>query len=162
MLHSGLLELPARSQPRALTACAQYLVQFEFAHEQLLKAVAGLAAVTGEPVPCRERYTATRCRIVKASRARLELWEVVRAHLFQQVGGPTRALLFKLAAENIELREAVSAIIARWSSEAIESDWGGYCEAARQVRWKQMSIIRHERRDLLPILQRLGQGLREV
>lgn len=136
-------------------ARAEYLVQYEFAHEQLLKALAENAAVTQKTTPDRVRIAASRWRISKASRARLELWEKVRRALVSPSGG-TDELLLRLSVENDELREAFSGMVTQWSSEAIEADWPGYCEAAQQIRWRQMSIIRHERRNLLPILLRLS------
>lgn len=151
MRHSSQVELGPRGCET--NPSSEYLVQYEIAHEQLLEAMSEMAAVTNQPVFDKERLTVARWRIARASRARLELWDRVRDFLFQQIRAPKTEQLAKLIAENIEVREAASAIIARWPLESIEADWSGYCEAARQIRWKQMSIIRHERRDLLPILQ---------
>ena len=162
MLHSAVSDLAPGRQRATLDISAEHLVQYEIAHEQLLKAVTELAGATQQTAPDRERYTAARWRIVQASGARLALWDKVRDHLFPQTGASTRELLSRLAVENVELRKAGSAVIAGWSTERIESDWGGYCQAARQMRWKQMQIVRHERRDLIPILQHLSQSRRNT
>lgn len=158
MLHTRLTEISPVFGSAAFHSFAEYVLQVEFVHEQLLHAMAEMAAVTKETRSPRERFAFARLRIAKVSRARLELWDKVRHHVAPCVGYQAGKLLGRLAAENAQLREAASAIIATWTSEAIDSDWGGYCEAAKHIRWKQMSIVRHERRDLVPILQQLSRG----
>lgn len=121
--------------------------------------MAEMAAVTQDARLDGKRLAAARWQIAKASRVRLELWGKVRAYLVPRADTGTKELLLRLTSENTDVREAGSAMIAQWYSEAIEADWPRYCEAARQIRRKQMSIVRHERRDLLPILSRRDDPL---
>src|SRR5688572_12905026 len=131
MLHTRSSEITPVLGSAATHSCAEYVLQVEFVHEQLLHAMAEMAAVTKETRSPRERFALARLRIAKASRARLELWDKVRRHVVARVGHQGRELLGRLATENAQLREAASAIIATWTSEAIDSDWAGYCEAAK-------------------------------
>ena len=129
--------------------------ELEQAHDELLQAMAEMAAVTQSDVPVRSAYTRARWRLSVASKRRRAAWEKAKKHLITHCGQATLETLNRLAGSNEELRRASTAHIARWSAESIDADWKGYCEASRAIRWKMMSIVRHERRDILPLLNQL-------
>lgn len=47
--------------------------------------------------------------------------------------------------------------IGRWSRDAIEEDWQGYCEASRAIRLQMKACMDAEKRVLYPMLERFGQ-----
>jgi hypothetical protein len=54
------------------------------------------------------------------------------------------------------MRSASAAHIGTWSTEAVAANWASYCQASRMIRWSIMSLMRHERRDLIPMLKQAG------
>ena len=128
--------------------------EIEAAHEELLKAIAEMARVTQPDSIDLQAYTAARWRVSKANRRRRDLWDKVYNHLRITVSGKDAEVLKRLANANVELRSASAAHIGQWSTEAVAADWESYCQASRMIRWSIMSLVRHERRDLLPMLKR--------
>lgn len=136
---------------------AKYLKRMQNAHDDLLRAIADMAAITQAPSGIREQYTAARWRLSKASKARRDLWDELYPKLYGRLTGQDAAALATLDAANGHLRTQSSAHISRWSAEAIDADWSTYCEASRTIRWCIMSILRHERRYVIPVLERLSR-----
>ncbi len=136
---------------------ATYLAQMHNAHDQLLQAMSDMAAVTESPMPERGRYTQARWRLSKASTALRALWDELYPKIYRHSQGQEASALAAIDASNMELRGLSSAHIRRWSTEAIDADWPAYCEASRNIRWKMMAIVRHQRRHVIPTLHRLGQ-----
>ena len=129
---------------------------FEAAHEDLLRAMAEMANAAQPGSPDLHRCITARWKLSKANRARRDLWEKVHIHLRFKVSGQDAEVLKRLANANAELRSASRIHIGRWSAEAVGADWQGYCEASRTIRWKIMSLVRHERQGLMPILHKAG------
>jgi hypothetical protein len=129
---------------------------FEVVHENLIRAMAEMANATQPDSPNLNGCTTARWKLSKANRARRDLWEKVHIHLRCKVSREDAEVLKRLANANAEQRSASRIHIGRWSAEAVDADWLGYCEASRTIRWKMMSLIRHERRDLMPILHQSG------
>jgi hypothetical protein len=126
-------------------------------HGDLLQAMAEMAAVTQAPAPVQERYTGARWRLSKVSSARRALWDELYPKIYARADPQQALALAALNKSNIELRRLSSAHINRWSTAAVEADWEGYCEASRIIRWRMMSVVRHERRHVLPMLSQLSQ-----
>ena len=127
----------------------------EAVHEDLLRAMAELANAAQPDSPDPHRCITARWKLSKANRARRDLWEKVQSHLRGKVSRQDAEVLKQLAEANAELRRASGLHIGRWSADAVAADWEGYCRASREIRWKIMSLVRHERRDLMPIVNAL-------
>ena len=128
--------------------------EIEAAHEDLLRSLAEMARATQPDTIDLHGYTAARWRLSKANRRRRDLWEKAYNRLRGVVSGKDADVLKRLADANVELRSAFAAHISKWSTEAVAADWESYCQASRMIRWSIMSLVRHERRDLLPMLKR--------
>lgn len=138
------------AQKSSCPTCAD----FEAAHEDLLRAMAEMVNATQPSAPDLHRCTIARWKLSMANGVRRDLWQKVHIHLRCKVSPEDAQVLQQLDNANAELRIASHAHIGRWSAEAMGADWQGYCEASRTIRWKIMSLVRHERRDLMPILHR--------
>jgi hypothetical protein len=126
------------------------------AHEKVLEAMSVLAALTQKVDPDREAYTKARWRLSKASRIRRTVWDEALALLSNRADAAETGILADLQKSNYELRECSGKHVSEWTSERIGLDWIGYCEASRTIRWKMMSVLRHERRHVFPMLERVG------
>jgi hypothetical protein len=158
MLHVAVRNLDEKLQLDGPNESAAYLAQMQEVHEKLLKAIADMADATQPGTPDPEKFTYARWRLSKASRARRVLWEQVRGYIAGRASGGERDAIDRLVADNEELRRSGTAHIGRWSSQAIVQNWEDYCDASRSVRWEIMSVVRHERRNIMPILERLSSA----
>jgi hypothetical protein len=122
------------------------------AHEQVFRAAEGLEAVTLEEAPDEQALSQARWRLSSASLERRLLWGKILAHLVPVSAGPAAAQLRRLQDLDIRLLRASTQHVREWTLQAIFSDWQGYRNASRDMRWRMITCIEQERMILYPML----------
>lgn len=123
------------------------------AHREVRECMETMEALASSPGADKQIYTAARYRISRASMARRSCFNRVRAALdsatpveveaIEQIARLDRALMANSAQH-----------VGRWSVEAIDGDWGGYCAASRRIRQEMAEELEAEEAMLFPILKR--------
>ena len=124
------------------------------AHCEVLKCIAELARVTGEPGPDVSRYTAARFRISRASLERRSLWQRARRHLQSKITAADAEKIRFLASIDSDLGRCTTDHVGRWTLAAIQRDWPGYRDASRHMRQRMSECIKAEKQILYPLLAR--------
>ena len=100
-----------------------HLEDVQTAQSELLEAMAEMAGVTQTPGPIRDRYTAARERLTKASEARTALWSKLYPKLHNRISCQEAAELEALDAANRHFQTRSAAHLSRWTYKTIERDW---------------------------------------
>ena len=137
---------------------AQMHRELRNAHRALLAALADMEAVTRDPAPERERYSAARWRLSNVSFARRSLWQRIHQALADCTLGADAATLAELQQADIATTYASAAYVREWTAAAIDADWAGYCAASKEIRWQMKAAISVEQRLLYPLLARQSQA----
>jgi hypothetical protein len=101
--------------------------------------------------------TNARFRISKASLKRRTLFMRACATLRQAGPDCGKTVLESLSRLDGQMRAMSMSHVARWTAEAIASDWRGYCAASGELRADMQKQLRTEEALLFPLLT--GQGL---
>lgn len=132
------------------------LADLQSAHENLAAAMAGVDRLTRGPLPNRDSYTTVRWRISQASLKRRTHWAKIYQHLIGWVGAEDAAALNELQVTDMQMLQCSAAHVLKWSRDAIDVDWPGYCKASRAIRSQMQSCMDAEIRVLYPMLERLA------
>lgn len=135
---------------------AALLADMRTAHGDLSAAIDEIGRLTRGPQPDRESYTTARCRISQASLRRRSHWGKVYQHLITRVDAADAAVLNDLQAADMHMLHRSAAHVGKWSIDAIDRDWAGYCEASRAIRLQMKTCMDTEKRALYPMLERLA------
>jgi hypothetical protein len=130
------------------------LTRLRAAHCEVLKCIAELERVAGEPGPDVSRYTAARFRISRASLERRSLWQRARRHLQSKTTAADAEKIRFLASIDSDLGRCTTDHVERWTVVAIQCDWAGYRDASRLMRERMSECIKAEKQILYPLLAR--------
>lgn len=133
------------------------LAEMHRVHDQLLRAMSEMAAATNTPTPVRQQYAGARWRLSKAGNSYRALWAQLRPRILPHMDGKELDELASVDLSKAELRCLSSESLGRWSVETIDVNWPAYCEESRRIRWKLMALVRHEKRYIVPVLERLAR-----
>jgi hypothetical protein len=128
------------------------LAEYEKNHADLLNAMAVMASAADAPVADRHLYSNARWRLSQASLKRRMLWGRIYRHLAPRAGPHDAAALDRIQATDVALQQQSAAHVGKWTTDAIEADWAGYCDASRTIRWKMNAHMDAERRVVYPLL----------
>ena len=147
------------TNPRQVEATTGLLAEYEKNHADLLGAMAVMDSVTRAVLADRDLVSNARWRLSHASLRRRMLWGRVYRHLSPRVGPSDAAALNRIQAIDFALQQQSAAHVGKWTADAVEANWDGYCEASRAIRWKMDAYIAAERRVVHPLLaaDALGQ-----
>ena len=140
------------TNPRQDQATTGLLAEYEKNHAELLGAMAVMDSATRAMLADRDLLSSARWRLSNASLRRRMLWGRIYRHLAPRVGPHEAAALDSIQATDIALQQQSAAHVGKWTKNAIEADWTGYCEASRDIRWKMNAHIGAERRVVYPLL----------
>lgn len=128
------------------------------AHANLLAAIEELNRLTQLPLPPAGLLINVRWNVSKASLDRRLLWGRIHLELSRRVESASEDALRRLQDIDMELLQASSAHVTKWTPNAIQEDWEGYCKSSANIRRKMVEAIESETRLLYPILRSLGQS----
>lgn len=129
------------------------LLELRHAHEQVLCAMEELKRVTCEYSPNERRLTHARWKLSLAGMQRHSTWQRICLFLMSRVSIAEEAELQRLQSIDAKLRTESSEHIGKWTIAAILSDWPGYCDASRAMRWQMIGQMEEEKRILYPLLR---------
>ena len=125
------------------------------AHHRAIEAgMAEIRLFCKDPGPNSGALSAARERLTTASLARSRyVSEVIVPSLLVDPGDGVRTELSELLIATAARRMVSNGHVAAWTSTSIETDWSGYCAAARDI-WPIMEEqMEHERCVLIPRLR---------
>ena len=141
------------SRVRAGAGATTWLGELKGAHSDLMNAIEELDRLTRGQLPSRSVVDAVRWRVSKASLSRRMLWARIQAHLSELGDACPWGDLRRLQEIDIHLLRASSAHVSQWTTEAILSDWPGYCRASELMRSRMIDAIAGEKRILYPLVK---------
>lgn len=127
------------------------------AHASLLAAIDELGRLTKQPLPQAQQLINVRWNVSKASLDRRLLWGRIHLELSRRVDSVSEAALRRLQDIDMRLLQSSSAHVTKWTPNAIQADWAGYCRASAEIRSKMVEAIKAETSLLYPILTSLAQ-----
>jgi hypothetical protein len=132
------------------------LVELSGAHDDLLREMENVGAVTSGPAPDSAQVAAARWRLSKASLRRRSLSARIMEFLDARVDTDDLPHLaaFKAADQMMMRRSAEH--VHQWTMHGIGEDWKGYCAASRDIRALVKAHVELEQRSIYPILERLS------
>jgi hypothetical protein len=148
------------TDPRQNQATPGLLAEYEKNHAELLSAMAVMDSVTRATLADRNLFSNARWRLSHASFKRRMLWGRIYRRLAPRAGPYQAAALDRIQATDLELIHQSAAHVGKWTTDAVEADWPGYCEASRAIRWKMNAHIGAERRVVYPLLTADALGSR--
>jgi hypothetical protein len=122
-------------------------------HDDLVAAIAELAAVTARDAPDEAALASVRYRLTRTSTARRRLVESLCTQFAPQVPPAQAEQLRTLQGDTGALRATSSQHIADWSPRDIAKDWRGYCTASAAMRASMLRQIEREKALLYPLLE---------
>jgi hypothetical protein len=138
---------PAQASPAALYA------ELSQVHATLGERIAALEALTADALPSKMEYTSARLRLSQASIDRRSLLNKALRLLEERADPQSAAAAAKLRAADGELIAHSVAHLAQWTTEAVASDWRGYCESSRAMRDHMTRTFEAEAAALAPVLK---------
>ena len=133
-------------------SASDLLADLQQVHAALRERIAALGAITAEAQPSKMEYTSGRLRLSQASiDRRSALGKALR--FLEERGTPADlAAVAKVRAADGELIAHSVAHLAKWTTEAVASDWRGYCESSRSMREHMTRTFEAEAAALGPVL----------
>ena len=122
-------------------------------HDELVAAIAELAAGTARDAPNEAALASVRYRLTRTSTARRKLVETLCARFAPQLPPVEADQLRALQGDTGALRATSSRHIADWSPRDIAKNWRGYCEASASMRASMLNQIEREKALLYPLLE---------
>ena len=153
---------PALQDRVSHQTAASLLDELRQAHSALLDAIAELEAITHEPAPDSERFTAVRWRLSRASLTRRMLWTRILGHLLPRVGEAAADELRQLQDADIDLLRTSIRHVSKWTTQGALADWTAYCAASRTMRGRMAAGIEAEKQLLYPMLEAVGRSEADV
>lgn len=150
------------NQPNSSSANRAWtiLADLQKAHVRLLSTVQTLAKLTGRASADRLEYSAVRFRVSEASLARRIAFRAACDHLLE-VGTPSdQQTISRLRSADSDLARRASLHVNRWTTDKVGLDWGGYCNASKEIRRDLLNQIELERAMLCPLLHKHGSSRR--
>jgi hypothetical protein len=146
---------PWTDQPGSTTALA-HLAALQSAHRQIAAAMADLESIAAEDVPDIARFSAVRLRISQANLARARVARQVCTHLIGIITAQQSDGIRALQRRDVRQLQHASALVRDWNLDAVIEDWGGYRNAARDVRDQLRALVASEKQLLYPLLYSAG------
>jgi hypothetical protein len=137
---------PAQASGAALYA------ELRHVHAALAERIAALEALTADALPSKMEYTSARLRLSQASIDRRSLLNKALRLLEERADPQSVAAAAKVRAADGELIAHSVAHLAKWTTEAVASDWRGYCESSRSMREHMTRTFEAEAAALGPVL----------
>ena len=140
------IESPARNADNARS-----LHDLQGAHENLLAWMWALDDLTQQETPRRGQLETVRWFLGQARRDRRLALESIYARI--PTLDPDRARAVKsVRTLTYETLAAGSRHIAKWTIDAVEADWAGYCAETREMRDLWLRAVESEKQILYPLL----------
>ena len=127
--------------------------ELEQAHDQLLSAIDRLAEITRQPAFDPVRLTQARLQLIQASQVRRTVLADALGELLSSGARKHSAALRELQSSGTDQLMESSAHVGRWTMDAIERDWAGYCRASEATRRRMKMRIDAERLLVYPLLR---------
>lgn len=136
---------------------ARFLAAIETAHGHLEQCIVALEALMVEPeLADLGQFSTVRFRLCQANLSRTQVAREACNHLIPMSPKGNTQSLRDLQQCEIEHFQMVSKHVQRWTSEAVQADWQGYCAATRKVLDRARELIGLETALLLPLLRQAG------
>lgn len=132
---------------------SRLLTDLQDAHGTLYQVMAELGNLTHGPLPIKGDVVDARWKISRASLTRRSLWSRILSHLSTSAFSAHELDVRSLQETDMALLRLSSAHVARWSIDAVMTDWRGYGRASRDMREKMATAIQGEIRLLYPLLR---------
>lgn len=146
---------PWTDQSADTTALA-HLAALQSAHRQIMIAMADLESIAAQDVPDIARFSAVRLRISQANLARARVARQVCTHLIGRITAQQYDGIRVLQQRDVRQLQHASALVRDWNLDAVVEDWGGYRNAAKDVRDQLNALIASEKQVLYPLLYSAG------
>ena len=143
----------ASPQFRPRSSASDLLSDLQQVHAALRERIAALGALTAEGQPSKMEYTSGRLRLSQASiDRRSALGKALR--FLEERGEPADlAAVARVRAADGELIAHSVSHLAKWTTEAVASDWRGYCEASQSMRDHMLRTVEAEAAVLYGLLK---------
>ena len=136
------------------------LADLQDAHIRLLASIKDLAKITERPCSDKVEYAAVRFRVSEASLARRMTFRAACDYLQPLASPADQQAISRLRSADAELAKHASEHVRQWTTENIDRDWEGYCDATEEMRSALLKQIELERLLLSPMLHKLGERRR--
>lgn len=133
---------------------ARLLSAIETAHSEVELCIVALETImAGSDAAVRGHFSAVRLRLARTNLARTQLAREACSHLISISSADHKQALRNLEQREIDYFQMISSHVQRWTPQAVQDDWQGYCEATRRVLHRARELITIEGKLLLPLLR---------
>lgn len=131
-----------------------FLLAVEVSHSQVEPCIVALEALmVDEKLADAAQFSIIRLRLAQANLTRTQVAREACTHLISIIAVDRAEPLRELQQTEIEHFQMISDHIRHWTSQAVQDDWRGYCDATRRVLARVRELISIEKRLLLPLLR---------
>jgi hypothetical protein len=150
--------VPASKQPvwdpHDADSPINFLLELEAAHAQVELCIVGHESIMADvELADTAEFSAFRFRLARANFARTQIAKQACTHLMSVMPIDQTEPLRQLRQSEIEHSQMISDHIGRWTPNAVQADWRGYCDATQKVVARVRELVSIEQGLLVPRLR---------
>ena len=138
------------------SVCRSLFGQLAETHDQLVREMENMEAITRELRPEQNTLANARWQISQASLRKRALAARIIEFLAARVAKDATDAVVAVRSADQQLVRKSALHIRTWPMHLIQEDWQGYCEASRTIRYYMGAQISLEKQTLAPLLRLLA------